>query len=405
MNMLKVKDINKINIDDYDVVVVGSGFAGSVIAEQLANVFDKKILVVEKRTHVGGNMYDKYDKYGFLIQQYGPHIFFTNDIGVLKYVSKFDKLVSHNCYMLSYVDKKYIQLPYNFKSIQQLIGYESSDIIINKIRKEYGCSGRISVFSLIENKDIDISKFGLMLFKKVYEPYICKQWGLLPDQISKDVIDRCKFSPNYVDRYLDVDYLYLPYHGFTFLIENMLTNPKIDVVVGTDANQFISFKNGKSFFKDCRKPIVYTGSLDELFGYKYGKLPYRSLKFLKRYQEKRKILPSDIVSMPQHKTIIRETEYKYFSPFICHQEDNISVTIKEIPYEYDFSVNSIRCYPVINDVNVKKYEKYYRESQKLQGLFLCGRLAEYKYYNMDKVIIHAIDMARIVNKTIITEDF
>ncbi|MCR4661445.1 MAG: UDP-galactopyranose mutase [Clostridia bacterium] len=377
----------------YDFIVVGSGFAGATVAERLASKYNKKVLVVEKRNHIGGNMYDEFDEYGFLIQKYGPHLFFTNSDIVLDYVGQFDELVQHDCFMLSEIEGKYIQLPFNFKSVEQMLGYKEARIIIDCIRKNYDCSKRISIYSLMDSNNKVISEFGHFLYKKAFETYICKQWGIKPNDISKDVIDRCKFSPNYVSRYLDKDFQYMPRNGFTYLISKMLENHNITVELNVDANSHISIINNKVFYDNCCVPIIYTGSIDSLLDFKYGKLPYRSLSFETNYYFQRKKLPAEIISQPSDPYYIRKTEYKYFSPFIVHTNEDITVVVSEKPYQYDYSKNSIQCYPIINDNNNRIYKYYYDELSQIKNLFLVGRLAEYKYYNMDYVILNALNLA------------
>lgn len=380
----------------YDYIVVGAGFAGAVIAQQLATKFNKKVLVLEQRAQVGGNAYDEYDKYGFLIQKYGPHIIYTNSDFVIDYLTQFDEFIQHDCVMQSFLDNSYVQLPFNFKSIQQMIGYKKARLVIDGIKKNYDCSRRISIFDLMNDSDENVKEYGNLLYKKAFETYICKQWGLNPDQISKDVINRCSFSPNYVDRYLDRDFQYLPKHGFTYLISKMLEHENIELKLNFNALDHIKIIDNVLYYDGevLNVPLVYTGGVDALFGFKYGKLPYRSLRFEETYYKEKKVLPCEIISMPQDPKFIRKTEYKYFSPFITKEDEEITVVVTEEPYQYDYKLSSIQCYPIINDDNNSLYEKYKQDSIKVKNLHLCGRLAEYKYYNMDAVILHAYSMAQ-----------
>ena len=393
--MNTLKKLSDINFSNYDAVIVGAGFAGTVIAERLSNKYGFKVLVLEKRSHVGGNAYDEYDENGFLIQKYGPHIFFTDLVEVLDYVSNFCNLVQHDVVMLSYFDGKYVQLPFNFKSVEQMMGYRKARKVIDGIKNAYPCSKRISIFDLMNDPNDDVSEFGNLLYKKAFETYICKQWGLKPEQISKDVINRCKFSPNYTNRYLDRDFHFLPDKGFTVLMENMLTNDHIDVCLNYDANEHIKIHDNKIFIdgKEFSNTLVYTGPIDELFSYKYGKLPYRSMYFVTEYFDEERKLAEEIVSMPQDPKVIRKTEYKYFSPFIIKEREAKTVVVSEEPYQYDYKPDSIMCYPVINDTNIGLFEKYNFDAKKVNNLVMCGRLAEYKYFNMDMIISNSLKMS------------
>lgn len=378
----------------FDAIVVGSGFSGAVISHELASN-GKKVLVLEKRNHIGGNMYDEFDSNGFLIQQYGPHILYTNELSVVNYLSQFSDLVPFECHMLSLLDGKYIHLPFNFQSIQELVGVNEADLVIKGIRNNFDCKDRISIFTLMQAKDKHVSAFANLLFKKAFETYICKQWGLKPNQIDRSIIDRVKFTPNFTSRYLNSDYQFLPKEGFTKLISNMLNNPNITIKLQSDATKELSIENGKIWYKGESIPVFYSGSLDELFKYKYGPLPYRSIAFQTKYYKQRQVLPCPIISMPQDSKLNRKTEYKFFSPFVTHKEDLLSIVVSEEPNQHDYrNSQSIQCYPIINEPDSKLYSKYLIEAKKVCNLYLCGRLAEYKYYNMDAVILHSLNVSQ-----------
>jgi UDP-galactopyranose mutase len=379
-----------------DAIVIGAGFAGVVISEQLSSKYQKRVLLVEERQHIGGNMYDEIDSNGFLIQKYGPHIIYTNSSRVISYLSSFSELIPHDCVMVSNIDGKFIQLPFSFKSIQQFYDVEKASEIISAIRSEYDCSSRISVFNLINNSNKIISKFGKDLYSKAFENYICKQWGIGSGKISKDVINRCSFSPSYTNRYLDRDFQYLPAKGFSKMMNQMIHNDNVTIKTNFDALKHLQIIENQTYWdgKEISCPIIYTGSIDELFDFKYGVLPYRSLKFVTRYYNCERKLPCEIVSMPQDLRLIRKTEYKYFSPVFSKKNIAKTIVVSEMPYQYDFKKDSIRCYPIINDDNINIYKAYLSEANQIPNLYLVGRLAEYKYYNMDDVILHSLDISK-----------
>jgi UDP-galactopyranose mutase len=261
------------------IIVIGAGFAGSVIAERLANKYNLNVQIYEQRSVLGGNMFDYYDSNGFLIQKYGPHILFTNKTDVIDYLSSFDKLVPHDCVMMSYLDGQYIQLPFNFKSVCQLIGYQKASAFITHMRELYQGEQRVSVYELMNSKNEEISSFAKLLYSKAFEPYIAKMWGLLPNQIDKSVINRVKFCPGYSTRYLDRDFQFLPSKGFTVLMSKMTKSPKIKITYSTDGCSKIKFDGNYIVASEThqRIPVIYSGSIDRLFNYCYGHLPYRSL--------------------------------------------------------------------------------------------------------------------------------
>lgn len=190
----------------YDVVVVGSGFSGSILARKIAEEQDKRVLVVEQRPHIAGNMYDEFDDYGILIQKYGPHFLNTNKYWIIKYLSKYSELYEHEVKLLSFIDGKYVRLPFNLKTLQQLVGAEKSEGLLSKLREEFVGRDRISIFELLENKDYEINSYGKLLFEKAYKTYTMKQWGLGPEEIDKSVLNRVQMALNYDERYLNKDF-------------------------------------------------------------------------------------------------------------------------------------------------------------------------------------------------------
>jgi len=381
--------------NNQNFVVVGAGFAGSVIARELAEA-GRRVVVLEKRSHVSGNMYDEKDKYGFLIQKFGPHILFTNSYEVVEYLSKYSRLIQHDCKMLSFIDGHFIQLPFNFKSILQLFGDQKGQIIVNKLRSNYPFEARVSIYDLMECGDQDISNFSKSLYKKAFEPYISKMWDLSPTQISKSVINRVKICMGFDSRYLNCDFQYLPCKGFNSLIEKILNHENIQVKLDCDASAFLSFSNDSCLYKgSSATTIIYTGRIDELFKERFGPLPYRSLLFDTKYFNARRKLPEEIISTPQDPLLIRKTEYKYFTPLPVKSAINRTVVVTETPIDYDPNDDqSVPCYPIINEPNLALYKKYSDLSKKYKNLVLCGRLAEYQYFNMDQVILHALDISK-----------
>lgn len=375
------------------IIVVGSGFSGSILARKIAEELDREVLILEKRSHIGGNMYDEYDERGILVQVYGPHFLNTNNFAVIKFLQQYGKLFPHNTKLLSFIDGKYVRLPFNFTTVQQLVGAEQAESLLAKLRQEFYGRDRVPVLELVEHQDNDISAYGRLLFEKAYRTYTSKMWGIEPEQIDKSVLDRVPMAMSYDERYLNKDFQYLPVLGFTKLFDNMLKHHNIQVQLNVDALAHLRLDEqmGKVYYDgqpvEC---LIYTGAIDELFGLKYGALPYRSLDIRYEYSDKESVLPSEIISYPQAAGYTRSTEYRK----IMYDDSKVngSVVATEYPLQYDSQakVGNIPYYPVLTEASQQVYQKYLVEVQKYNNLFLCGRLAEFKYYNMDVCIEHAL---------------
>lgn len=373
------------------IIVIGTGFSGSILARKIAEECDRKVDVIEKRSHIGGNMYDEFDENGILIQRYGPHFLNTNKYFIIKFLKQFGELFPHNTKLLSYLDGRYIRLPFNFQSVQELIGAEHAEIVINKLRANFPGSDRVPILQLVDCHDKDISDFGTLLFEKAFRTYTSKMWGTDIDKIDKYVVERVPFAMNYDERYLNKDFQYLPKNGYTEIFRNMLDYPKLTVHLDTDALKHIELKNNSVLYDgDEVELLVFTGPIDELFDYKFGNLPYRSLDIRYEYSEASSVLPAEIISFPQAKGKTRSTEYRK----IMFDERNCkgSVVATEYPLWYDKNadVGNIPYYPVVTDESNEMYAKYVEEVSKYGNIVLCGRLAEFRYYNMDTCIEHAL---------------
>lgn len=374
------------------IIIVGSGFSGGILARKIAEDLDRKVLVVEKRAHIGGNMYDEYDEHGILIQKYGPHFLNTNKYSIIKFLKQYAELFPFAVELLSFVDGRYVRLPFNFETMQQLIGPEKAEGLMAKLRSAFFGRDRVPILELVDHMDSDISTYGNLLFEKAYRTYTSKMWGMQPEQIDKSVLDRVPMAMGYDRRYLNKDFQYLPVQGFTKLFENLLNHPNITVKLNTDALGCLKMEDGKVWYDgelaDC---LVYTGAIDELFGRKFGPLPYRSLDIRYTYSQQASVLPTQIVSYPQAEGYTRSTEYRK----IMYDDSGIqgSVVATEYPLAYDSTaqVGNIPYYPVVTDESSALYRRYQEESSRYENLFLCGRLAEFKYYNMDVCIEHALE--------------
>lgn len=375
------------------VVVVGAGFSGTILAREIAENMNKKVLVIEKRSQIAGNMYDELDEHGIRIQKYGPHVLVTNEWKVISYLSRFSEMVKHVVKEISLIDGQYVRLPFNFESVQQMLGFEKSETVINKMRKLFPGRDRVPVQELCNCEDTDVRDFANLLFEKSFRTYCAKQWDLPPEKLDISIMGRSAFAMSYDERYMNKDFQFLPRNGFTEMFRNMLDHPNIEVRLNTDALEHLELDNRlHEIFYDGEKVelLAFTGAVDELFNNKYGELPYRALDITYEWFDEEKKYPEKIISCPQAEGYTRMTEYKFF------MEDwsgvRGTVIAKEYPSAYVKGKSIAPFYPVITEETKARYAKYLQEAACYPNLYLCGRLAEFRYYNMDDCILHAFDI-------------
>lgn len=383
------------------IIVVGSGFSGAIIARKIAEQKNKKVTVIEKRPHIAGNMYDEIDAHGILVQRYGPHVLVTNEWSVIEFLSQFSEMFQHTVKELSYIDGRYIRLPFNFESIQQLIGYKNAEIVINKLRKNFPGHDRVPVLDLANSDDIDIAKFGMLLFEKSYRNYCAKQWDIPTEKLDKSIMNRSAMALGYDERYMNKDFQFLPKTGFTQMFKNILDHPNITVTCNCDALDYLQLDYTNHTILFDGQPIdllVYTGAIDELFGLKYGELPYRSLDIRYEWFDQDRVYPEKIISYPQAEGYTRKTEYK----FMMYDHSNVegSTIATEYPVAYVKGGKYAPYYPAITDETKDRYARYLELKDSFQNIFLCGRLAEFKYYNMDDCILRAFEVYKQLEKII-----
>lgn len=382
-----------------EYIVVGAGLSGSIVARKLAEEEGVKVTVVEKRSHVAGNAYDEYVD-GVLVQQYGPHFFLTNEWWIIEYLKKFTDFYECPARAISYVDGKYIDRPYNFRSLQQLLGPENSHSLLSKLRKEFRDKRRVSLFELLSNSDSEINDFGKLLYDEIYSTYVAKQWGLKVEDVDPLIINRAQFVLGYDTQLCELDYQYLPSQGYTKMIEKMLDHENIEVELDQDAVKSIGFDdvNNEILYKGNRvKAFVFTGQIDSLFCQCYGILPYRSRIFtLEKFKEGQ--LPCGVVTYPKNYDYIRQTEYSKFNP----KKSDITILQSEysVPLDLNAATGNEPYYPIINDENNRLYHRYKDRADAYNNLYLCGRLAEFKYLDMDTAIMSAMDTYKKISRSL-----
>lgn len=356
----------------YDILVVGAGFAGSVMAEQLASVAGKSVLVCDKRPHIGGNAYDCLDENGVLIHKYGPHIFHTNSKDVFDYLSRFTEWWPYEHRVKASVDGKLLPIPINLDTINQLYNWSltTDDLAMYFTKVAEPCE------SIKTSEDVIVSKVGRELYEKFFKYYTRKQWGLDPSELDATVIARVPVRTNHDDRYFNDTHQAMPKHGYTKMFERMLAHPNIDLALGTDYRDLLS--------KHEFGQIVYTGPVDAFFDYQYGKLPYRSLDFRFETHDKERYQEAPVINYPNDHAYTRVSEFKQFTG---QHHAKTSVVFEYPQAEGD------PYYPVPRPENAELYRKYQALADATPNVHFVGRLATYKYYNMDQVVAQALTTA------------
>jgi UDP-galactopyranose mutase len=363
----------------FDWLVVGAGFSGSVIAERLASQLDRKVLLIDRRPHIGGNAYDRYDEAGILIHQYGPHIFHTNSDAIVDYLSMFTEWRSYDHRVLAHIDGQLLPIPINRTTINRLYNLNlSTDAEV----EAFLASRAEPVETIRTSEDVVVSRVGRDLYEKFFRGYTRKQWGLDPSQLDKSVTARVPTRTNEDDRYFTDCFQAMPSHGFTRMFERMLDHPNIKIMLQTDLKDI-------SGVIPYRR-MVYTGPIDEFFDFRFGKLPYRSLRFEHVTRDEEYHQPVAVINYPQDEPFTRITEYKHLTG---QKHARTSLT-----YEYP-SETGDPYYPVPREENQELYKKYKRLADEAGDVRFIGRLATYKYYNMDQIVGQALaEFRRICEK-------
>jgi UDP-galactopyranose mutase len=372
----------------FDFIIVGAGFSGSVIAERVANLLNKKVLIVEKRNHIGGNCYDFYNERGILIHKYGPHIFYTNKKNVWDYISQFTEWYYYQHKVLGVIDGRKVPIPFNLNSLYDLFPHKLANLLEEKLIINFGYGKRVSILKLMNTEDKDLRLLSDYVYEKVFLNYTQKQWGVRPEELDSSVMERVPIYISRDNRYFQDRYQGIPKEGYYKIFERMLSSPNIKILLNTDFREVIEidYEEKKIYFlgKEFRGKLIFTGPIDEFFNYKYGRLPYRSLRFKFETIEKDYYQEVAVVNYPNEYEFTRITEFKY----LTGQKANITTIAIEYPQDYDEKDpdKNIPFYPILRKENIEIYKKYKAQAVSFDNVIFIGRLGEYRYYNMSEVI-------------------
>lgn len=375
----------------FDSIIIGAGVAGSVAARELAEA-GKKVLVLEKRDHIGGNCYDEKDEHGILIHKYGPHIFHTKEQEAFDYLSRFTKWYEFGHEVVANVHGTLIPVPFNLNTLHMVYDREKADALEKKLIDAFGMESRVPILKLREHEDPDIRQIADYVYENIFLHYTMKQWGQTPEQIDPAVTGRVPVLISYDNRYFQEPYQGMPLDGYTPMFEAMLDHPGITVKTGIDAKECLTITEEQVLYEGApfRGDVVYTGPLDELFDCRFGRLPYRSLRFDFEYLDQEDYQGHSVVNYTVSEDFTRITEFKY----LTGQKAPGTTIVREYPFAYTGAKGEIPYYSIANEANERLYGQYLALLDKVPNVRLLGRLAEYKYYNIDAMVLKALKLAK-----------
>ncbi|MDR3037103.1 MAG: FAD-dependent oxidoreductase [Coriobacteriales bacterium] len=419
------------NFASYDALVVGAGFAGAVIARELAERGNRRVAVVERRDHIGGNAFDHLDEQGVLIHAYGPHIYHTDSSRVHSYLSRFTAWRDYQHEVLAFVRDAHIPVPFNLNSIAASFDADKAHAMTEMLLATFGRGTKVPIIDLRKRAEPLLQELAAYVYENVFLHYTVKQWGLKPEQIDPAVTARVPVLIDWDNRYFQDRFQGMPAQGYTPLFERLLDHPNIEVFVGLDARDLFVLRDEQTAEgeRDASAPkaaegerepqsapdqpaapdarpregftalevggapytgiVVYTGALDELCAERFGLLPYRSLDFCYRRYDTGPVQPCGTVNFTVSEAYTRTTEY----PWLTGQEIEATTVAEEYSRAYTDPLTQIPYYPILNDENLAFYERYRSLFEGLGNFYALGRLAQYRYYNMDQIVLRALELA------------
>jgi len=363
-----------------DWLVVGAGYTGAVIAERIATQLGQQVLVVDRRPHIAGNAYDYVDEHGVLVHAYGPHIFHTNVTRVWEYLSQFTEWRPYEHKTLASIDGQLVPVPFNLNTLDALFPERDAKRLTDALVSEFGLDSRVPILKLRASVSGELADLAEFVYEKVFLGYTTKQWGRTPEQLSSSVTARVPVVIGRDDRYFNDRYQAMPIEGYTAMFERILDHPNITVLLDTDARDVIAAEQSAR--------IVYSGAIDELFDHVFGPLPYRSLRFEPVHDDVDRAQPSGIVNYPNDHEYTRITEFKHLTG------QQIAGTTRHVEYPIAHEPGrTVPYYPVPVDEALRHYRQYVDlATAEAPHVVFAGRLADYRYYNMDQAVFRALSV-------------
>jgi len=384
LSKLRVK--RRVEVMSY--LVIGCGLSGAVIARHLAEK-GEKVSIWERRDHIGGNMFDYVDEHGFLVQKYGPHTFHTKNKDLYDYMCRFEKWNPYKLTCGAVWDGKYTPTPFNFTTIDTFYPKDKAELLKKKLKEAFSGRSTATVVEVLAHSDKDIREYAEFLFENDYAPYTAKQWGVSPKEIDPSVLKRVPLRFSYDIGYFDDAYEVMPNDSFTSFFQNLLNHENISLELGVEALDHLEIKNDRLYVDGNEDvTVVYTGALDELFGGVFGNLPYRSVKFEWKYEDKESLQDAPVVAYPKEPGFTRITEYKKLP--VQNKKGTSYAVETSLPYKEGEKMEPY--YPVLTEESQKQYASYKALADKITNLIYCGRLGDFKYYNMDQALARALEI-------------
>lgn len=376
----------------YKYVIIGAGFAGAVLAERIASQLNEKVLVIEKRNHIGGNAYDCFDKDGILIHKYGPHIFHTRSGEVWDYLSQFTEWNLYHHHVQGMIDGKKVPIPFNLNTLHEVFPETLANKLESILIENFGYNVKIPILKLRESNSEDLKWLADYIYEKVFLQYTLKQWGMKPEELDPTVTGRVPVYISRDDRYFQNRYQGMPKHGYTQMFQRILDHPNIHLLLNTPYQDILQIDQENLsvilFGHPFTGKVIYTGPIDEFFDYQKGELPYRSLHFDFETVLQESFQETGTVNYPNDYDFTRITEFKK----LTSQKHPYSTIVKEFPQNYDRTdtLRNIPYYPIQKKETIELYRQYKELAKCWENISFVGRLAEYRYYDMDAVVARAL---------------